>query len=117
MKMSSRNAVLLAAVLIILCGCGKRNADPLVSTEKKWFVLVDYKTTKHAWVSFREEGTAYTFKRQYVGKYCNALRDQQVGSRWQLVEVVRKGKNSSYTELEGVRYGFCDRARNGQHEL
>ncbi len=95
----------------MLAGCERVSSDPVVSRTEKWFVVTDINQPKHFYVSFREEGTAYRFNDQYVSKHCSDWRKLKIGSRWLLTEVVRQGKNSRYSELEGVRYEFCEKIR------
>jgi hypothetical protein len=96
-------------LLLVLSGCERAPSDPVVSKTEKWFVVTNFSPPKHFYVSFREEGTGFQFKDQYVSKHCNAWRKLKIGSRWKLTEVVRQGRNSRYSEIEGVRYEFCDK--------
>lgn len=104
-------SVISVLALLALMGCERAPSDPVVSKAEKWFVVTEIHRPKHFYVGFREEGTNFQFKHQYVSKHCNDWRKLKVGSRWKLVEVVRQGKNSTYSELEGVRYEFCDKIR------
>lgn len=101
----------IALILFVLTGCERVPSDPVVSKTEKWFVVTKINQPKHFYVSFREEGTGYRFNDQYVSKHCNYWRNLKIGSRWLLTEVVRQGPNGRYSELEGVRYDFCDKIR------
>lgn len=100
--MNKRVLVLLTTVLLVT-GCKPAPHDPLVSQEVKLYEVVGVHRPKHFMVDLREVGTGYVFKRQYVTKHCNQWRRLQIGSKWHFVEVVRQGKNSKYSKLEGVR--------------
>jgi len=100
---------IFCSVLLALTGCERASHDPVISKTEKWFVVTEIQSPKHFYVSFREEKTGFQFKHQYVSKHCNDWRKLKIGSRWKLIEVVRQGKNSTYSELEGVRYDFCDK--------
>lgn len=106
-----RNVSLVLASLsfLAIAGCEPRKTDPIVAQNEKWFVVTEISQPKHFYVSFREEGTNYHFRREYVSKHCNAWKKLKIGSRWKLTEVVRKGENGLYSELQGVRYEFCDK--------
>lgn len=106
-----KSAACLALNILALAGCEHRSTDPVVSKTEKWFIVTEVKRPKHFYVSFREEGTGFHYRRQYVSKHCSAWDELKIGSRWKLVEVVRQGKNGKYSTLEGVRGDFCDRIR------
>lgn len=104
--------MILAVCLISQFGCEARRSEaPVLSSEIKEFEVVGINQPKHFYVSFREVGTGFVFKNQYVSKHCNDWRKLKLGSRWKLTVVTYQGKNSPYSELKGVRYEFCDAIR------
>lgn len=106
--------MIFALAILLLTGCDHPDrvpSDPVLSKTEKWFIVTEIDRPDYFYVSFREEGTNYQFKRQYVSKYCSDWRKLKIGSRWKLVEVVRQGNNSTYSELEGVRSEFCLKVR------
>ncbi len=104
-----KRTAFLALVFIAIAGCEHRPRDPVISKTEKWFIVTEIEEPKHFYVSFQEEGTGFHYRRQYVSKHCSAWDKLKIGSRWQLVEVVRQGKNGKYSTLEGVGGEFCDR--------
>jgi hypothetical protein len=97
-------------VALLLSGCEPAQDDPVLSTKEKWYVVKEIKRGKRFKVSFRDEVTGQVLLMKLSSSNCSSRRNLQLESRWLLAEVVRQGKNSAYTELEG-KSDLCAKLR------
>lgn len=101
----------IIATTIMLVGCEPRKPDPIESSIRKVYEIVEVRRPKHFRVDIKDVETGRIYKNKGISKHCNHWQKLKVGSRWYFTEVVYQGKDMRYVEIEGVK-SLCEAIKN-----